>query len=433
MKFSTTILFFLSLASSVDSANLRHQGQHERSLQQIAAEAEAAVHEAQKCAATAEAEAEVAVEAEKEAEIEAKKAKAEVTQTEKEAAAKAAQAAETAAKEAAEVAKRMAILAEEARAKAEAAYKMAEETGDSDAMEAAHLAAQEAEQATLDAEAAAEVAEKAAARSAQLALAAKVAAGIDISSGGGAVGDPHIKTWKGTRFDFHGECDLVLIKSAIFGGGRGLDLHIRTQMRRNWSFITSAILKIGDETLEVESEGVYYLNGASGAPMPSAIAGFPITHTLSKKGRLAIDVHLGNSGHIHFREYKEFVSVSIANGDKTNFGDSLGLMGSFETGHMVARDGKTIVEDPNAFGLEWQVRESEPMLFRAIRAPQFPQVCKLPSAKEIGRRRRLLEDETFISRDEAENACADWGADIELCVYDVMSTGDLGMADAGAF
>ena len=84
------------------------------------------------------------------------------------------------------MAKRMDILAEEAQAEAR--------QRSSKAMEDAHLAAQETKQATLDAEAAAEVAEKAAARSAHLALAAKLAAGIDLPSADGTVGDPHIKT-----------------------------------------------------------------------------------------------------------------------------------------------------------------------------------------------------------------------------------------------
>ena len=85
----------------------------------------------------------------------------------------------------------------------------------------------------------------------------------------------------------------------------------------------------------------------------------------------------------------KFVSVSDVNGDKTDFGDSLGLMGSFGTGRMVASAGK-VIEGPNAFGLEWQVRESQPMLFRANRAPQFIRSASYslqrdwPSATPVG-------------------------------------------------
>jgi hypothetical protein len=36
---------------------------------------------------------------------------------------------------------------------------------------------------------------------------------------GGAQGDPHFKTWQGQHFDFHGECDLVLLQSKEFESG----------------------------------------------------------------------------------------------------------------------------------------------------------------------------------------------------------------------
>jgi hypothetical protein len=47
-------------------------------------------------------------------------------------------------------------------------------------------------------------------------------------AGGGANGDPHFKTWRGQHFDYHCECDLVLLRSSDFGSGSGLDVHIRT-------------------------------------------------------------------------------------------------------------------------------------------------------------------------------------------------------------
>jgi hypothetical protein len=50
--------------------------------------------------------------------------------------------------------------------------------------------------------------------------------------GGGANGDPHFKTWQGQHYDYHGECDLVLLHSSEFGSGLGLDVHIRTKLRR---------------------------------------------------------------------------------------------------------------------------------------------------------------------------------------------------------
>ena len=43
-------------------------------------------------------------------------------------------------------------------------------------------------------------------------------------NGGGGYGDPHLKTWRGRVYDFHGECDLLLTKSRSFGKGLGLSL-----------------------------------------------------------------------------------------------------------------------------------------------------------------------------------------------------------------
>ena len=39
------------------------------------------------------------------------------------------------------------------------------------------------------------------------------------------------------------------------------------------------------------------------------------------------------------------------------------MMGRFETGEMIGRDGSTVFEDANAFGQEWQVLDTEPKLF----------------------------------------------------------------------
>ena len=64
------------------------------------------------------------------------------------------------------------------------------------------------------------------------------------------------------------------------------------------------------------------------------------------------------------------------------------MMGDFETGYMLARDGVTVLEDPNEFGMEWQVLDTEPKLFQnPERFPQYPDNCVLPDkTKDIGRR-----------------------------------------------
>lgn len=37
-------------------------------------------------------------------------------------------------------------------------------------------------------------------------------------------GDPHIATWSGFTYDFHGGCDLVMVHNPTFNNGQGLEM-----------------------------------------------------------------------------------------------------------------------------------------------------------------------------------------------------------------
>jgi hypothetical protein len=250
----------------------------------------------------------------------------------------------------------------------------------------------------------------------------------------GCQGDPHFKTWRGQHFDYHGECDLVLIHSSAFGSGLGLDVHIRTKIRHGFSFISGAALRIGKDLLEVESQGVYWLNGVLSADLPNEFSGFAFSHTQPTDKQHAFEVYLGGRERIKVKTYKDFVSVLIEQGGGKHFGDSVGLMGDFRMGHMIARDGKTVLDDANAFGQEWQVRDTEPSLFHTVRLPQHPQqVCTLPPPKQANQLRRRLEESSSVSQLAAEKACEHWGEGKDDCVFDVLTTGDLEMAVEGAY
>jgi hypothetical protein len=249
---------------------------------------------------------------------------------------------------------------------------------------------------------------------------------------GGVEGDPHFKTWRGHHFDFHGECDLVLLHSSEFGSGLGLDAHIRTKLRRGMSYISSAILRIGRDILEVESQGVYYLNGVLGAKLPDKFSGFDFSHAQPTDNQHVFSVQLGVEGRINVKTYKDFVSILIENGQGKHFGDSVGLMGDFGKGHMLARDGHTILDDANAFGQEWQVLESEASFFQRLRLPQHPMECTLPRPMQASQmRRRLLE--SSVDELTAEKACEHLGEGKDDCVFDVLTTGDLEMAMVGTY
>ena len=125
----------------------------------------------------------------------------------------------------------------------------------------------------------------------------------------------------------------------------------------------------------------------------------------------------------------------------------MGLMGTYVGGKLIGRDGVTLHEvmdgKSNDFGVEWQVRDTDPQLFATSRAPQWPAKCIYPEdvpidvqekrrwlRKFIDNHRRLNE----ISAEEAIAACAKWPADERrMCVFDVMASGDLELAEAGGY
>jgi hypothetical protein len=247
----------------------------------------------------------------------------------------------------------------------------------------------------------------------------------------GAGGDPHFKTWSQDRYNYHGECDLVFMSVPDFASGIGMDLHIRTKLREQMSFIDSAAVRIGNSILEVKGgvDGSYWLDGVENAVFPNTISGFTITYTKPTKKSRVFDIDIGNGEHIMLKSFKMFMSVSIQNGGLESFGNSVGLMGDYKSGTILGRDGVTNFDgDFLGFGQEWQVKADEVKLFHLTEGVHAPEICKLPSPTDI-KRRRLGSG---ISEEAAQKACASVADmdDREWCVFDVMATGDSEMAGA---
>jgi hypothetical protein len=244
-------------------------------------------------------------------------------------------------------------------------------------------------------------------------------------------GDPHFLTWNGDKFDFHGECDLVFVKNPHFRDGLGMDIHMRTKIRRNWSFVDVATLRIGADVLEVKGgkDERYWINGVEHDATPnSSISGFPIRYQRANSKQRVFIVDIGNDQMIEIRTYKDFVGVTVNGANKEDFGESTGLTGEFGTGRKLSRDG-SVIEDVNDYGQEWQVHPEDGHFFRSLEGPQFPlQQCTLPSSFESNsRNRRLGESTTKMAL--AEKACAG-AADFDACVFDVLLTDDIEMAGA---
>lgn len=247
---------------------------------------------------------------------------------------------------------------------------------------------------------------------------------------GGAFGDPHIKTWNGEQFDFHGVCDLVLARNRGFGDGAGLDVQIRTKRMMQWSYISSAVVRIGKDSLEVRGGKMnkFWINGIEGNINTDklAISGYPIKYQRINNKSEKFVVELGNGEAIIFKTWNSFVSIMIEKPNYKSFRNSVGLMGSFPEGLKFGRD-NSIIEDINVFGQEWQVLSTEQNLFHDLEGPQHPTKCEIPSSFEL--RRRLQK--SSLSFEEAEKACI--GADFEvkeLCIFDVIATNDRSAAGA---
>jgi hypothetical protein len=260
------------------------------------------------------------------------------------------------------------------------------------------------------------------------------------SGGGGPEigGDPHIVTWNNEHYEYHGQCDLVMLKDPSFADGLGLHLHIRTKIVRRWSYIRSVAIKIGNEILEIEgstdandTEAHYWKNFEHQGDLDT-FAGFPVTQKLPSpyKRSYTIDLSAKFPGQdITIELYKEFVRVKL-NGNEKVFGKSVGLIGDYNNGKTLARDGVTVMDDFEEFGDEWQVLPNEPKLFHEMAHPQFPEICVKPEDPRGERKRRL--GESNISLEAAEKACAPLKDPLTIkdCVYDVLATQDLDMVGA---
>ena len=237
-----------------------------------------------------------------------------------------------------------------------------------------------------------------------------------------------------STIDFHGACDLVLVNMPHVANGLGLKVHVRTTIRRSYSYIESAAVQIGDSTFEVSSYGQYILDGISNAEMPNTVSGFEVVHMEHRKNQHLFVIKLDANFQIVLKVYKDLVNVDldISSGDDIQFRDTVGLMGNWLNGTRFGRDGVSVLEDPAESGLEWQVRDTEPHLFMTNRAPQYPAKCDMPDLA-LQSKRRL--GEAAISPAAAGTACArfkDMHAH-NMCVYDVMATGDLSLADEDVY
>jgi len=134
---------------------------------------------------------------------------------------------------------------------------------------------------------------------------------------------------------------------------------------------------------------------------------------------------------------QDLVSVQIS-GDVSSLGVISGILGDSH-GHVLSREGSladiSTQDAVNVYGQGWQVAADEPMLFRTSRSPQasMGEQCILPGKASKQSLRRRLQDNA-ISQEKAEEVCVHFhGKSRDACIFDVMATGEIEIAAAGAY
>ena len=136
-------------------------------------------------------------------------------------------------------------------------------------------------------------------------------------------------TWYGRHFSYHGACDLVLVHNPAFALGKGLDLHVRTAHMLNgaYSFVSNAALRIGDDVLEVASDGSYFINGMNNVDLPTMVGGFTVSKSSEQvcKGKegdkcsqvITFSVSLMDNDNIRIRVASNMIHVDVKGSDKS--------------------------------------------------------------------------------------------------------------------
>ena len=227
-----------------------------------------------------------------------------------------------------------------------------------------------------------------------------------------------------------------MARSVSFDNGLGLSVHARTEIVTDWSLIKNAAVRIGDsDTFELGNDGNYYYNGAKNVDVETIQMANKYTITkqvvmkevmnegiVTTEPKTFVTIDLGNQKSIKMQLWRHMISVQV----NVDLDDTEGMLGMFDKKGLIGRDRETVAIDANDMGYQWQVQDTEPMLFHEIQIPQFPQQCILPSVDTRQRRLNSVSDDFFQS---AEEACMFVESDLRtFCMNDVILTRDIHVA-----
>ncbi len=235
-------------------------------------------------------------------------------------------------------------------------------------------------------------------------------------------------------------------------------MHIRTEFVEptKWSTISSFAVKIGDDVLEVQSNGMFYLNGEVGADLEGAdLSG----HAITTKSRYAqgrqrnlYEVHLNDHSLLEIlvkspkndgsKNDRTSLSFKIQGAHKhrgaggDSFADCVGLSSTWDGHQLVGRSGTVYdFDQAHEFAPEWQVDQdkNDPMLFAKDVGLQLPnQECIKSPILSADKRHlsHLIDADGGAAALEAEQACRNLrGKLYDACFFDVLVTGDASFAE----
>ena len=262
-----------------------------------------------------------------------------------------------------------------------------------------------------------------------------------VCSAAGGGGDPHFFRFQSTaleesrpRDSFHGECDLVLVKSLNFHNHAGFELQARTTIDTIYSYIESTALKIGNDILEVSAKQLYFNGQSVEAPVRFGDVEtgyeYALIQTKTKGDKKVFVLEANSLPLVTYRIYKHYVTEAVQ--QWVALSANQGLMGTLSDGCMMTRDNLPFNGPFGEYAFEWQVdtlRGDSALFVDAERSPQLPfESCRMPTMSRPAR--RLSANNSALLR-QAEDACASAVSndhDLSLCVDDVMATGELELA-----
>merc|ERR1712176_947394 len=232
------------------------------------------------------------------------------------------------------------------------------------------------------------------------------------------------------------------------------DIHIRTKIESFWSSVESAVIKIGDHTMEIRAdpnkENWIWFDGQvpqdiqKGSWQRHNIGDFLVRYkdtdgTMGRGNTREANlylVHKGNKEPLVFKTFKGFLRIDINWQGSKNYVNSVGLLGSHaHEGKRLGRNGQ-FIEDVNAFGQEWQVDpEVDGSHFHSYTGAVVGRKCVMPPAYKEGdslvnTKRRL--GASTLDEEAAKKACNHLvdPEEQKACEFDVLATQDLNMASA---